>query len=86
MSWLHDKYHKLVEARMYEVVARVYTLHLEACMLFADKYHVYIDIRYMWLFISLNDTSWAWVCVALTILYVSYPKMYHTLHNVHLGP
>lgn len=47
MSWLQNRCDKLVEAHMYEVVARVYMLHLVTCTLFADKSHVYIDARYM---------------------------------------
>ncbi|XP_050884844.1 uncharacterized protein LOC127087970 [Lathyrus oleraceus] len=36
----------------------------------ADKSSVYIDARYVWLF-SLDVTSWAWGCAALTIMYTS---------------
>lgn len=54
---------------MYVVADKVYMLHLVACTLFAEKSHVYIDARYMWLFISLDDTNWEWGCAALTILY-----------------
>lgn len=66
MFWLRHTYGELVVARSYEVVARLYMLHHT---LFADKSGVYIDAWYVFLFSSLDITSWAWRCAALTILY-----------------
>lgn len=57
MSWLWDMYEELVAAYRYEVVSRVYMLHLVACTLFIYKSGVYINARYMWLFSSLDVTS-----------------------------
>lgn len=71
MSWLRDRYEELVTAQMYEVVVRVYILHLVVCTLFVDKSGVYIEVRYMWMFSSLDDTNWVWRCAALTILYLT---------------
>lgn len=71
MSWLLKTYDELVAARSYEVVAKVYLLHLIACTLFADKSGVYIDSRYICLFSSLDVTSWAWDCAILTIWYIT---------------
>lgn len=56
---------------MYETATRVYMLYPVACTLFANKSHVYIHVMYMWLFSSLDDISWTWGCVVLTILYTS---------------
>lgn len=56
---------------MYEAAARVYTLHLVGCIILADKSHVYIDAKYMWLFNSLEHCSWARGCATLTVLYPS---------------
>ena len=44
MSWLQNTYVELVAAGSYEVVARVYMLHLITCTLFADNSGVYIDM------------------------------------------
>lgn len=57
MSWLHDGYDELVQAKMYEVAAKMYMLHLVTCTLFTNKSDVYIDARYVWLFNSVDDTS-----------------------------
>lgn len=59
MSWLWDRYDDLMVAQMYEVVVMVYMLHLVTCNLSVNKSHVNIDAQYMWLFSSLDDTSWA---------------------------
>lgn len=71
MSWLRKTYDELVEVGSYEVVARVYMLHLIACTLFVDKSGVYIDARYVGLLSSLDVTSWVWGCATLTILYTT---------------
>lgn len=47
ISWLRDRYVELVQHSMYEVVARVYMLHLVGCTILADKSHVYINAKYM---------------------------------------
>lgn len=57
MSWLQDRYEELVAAHSYEVINRMYLLHLVARTLFMDKSDVYIDVRYVWLFCSLYVTS-----------------------------
>ncbi|XP_050920457.1 protein MAIN-LIKE 1 [Lathyrus oleraceus] len=44
MSWLQNTYVELVAAGSYEVVARMYMLHLITCTLFADNSGVYIDM------------------------------------------
>lgn len=71
MSWLRDKYHEFVETHMYKAPTRAYMLHLMVCSLFADKSHVYINARYVWLFRSLESSSWAWGVAALTKLYLT---------------
>lgn len=71
MSLLQQTYDEVVAAGSYEFAVRVYMIYLLACTLFADKSGVYIDAQYVCLFSSLDVTSWAWGCVALTILYAS---------------
>lgn len=75
MYWFRNTHDKLVATGSYEVVAMVYMLHLVACTLFVDKSGVYFDARYMCLFNSLEVTSWAWGCDALTILYTTLEVM-----------
>lgn len=50
LSWIHNRYKDLVRQGMYEMVSRVYMLHLVVCTVLVDKYHVYIDVQYMWMF------------------------------------
>ena len=57
--------------RRYEAAARVYMLHLVTYTPFEDNPSVYIDARYVWLFSSLDVTSWAYGRIALTILYTT---------------
>lgn len=71
MSWIQDRYKELVVAHRCKVSARVYMLQIVASTLFEDKLGVYIDTRNMWLFNSLDVTSWACGCVVLTILYTT---------------
>lgn len=54
---------------MYEAYVRVYMLHFLGCNILAYKSHVYIDARYIWLFINLNHVRWEYGCVALIVLY-----------------
>ncbi|XP_058734119.1 protein MAIN-LIKE 2-like [Vicia villosa] len=72
ITWLRDLYHNLVEAHKYETAARTYMLHLVACILFVDKSRVYNDAQYLWLFSSVEHTSWAWGCTPLTIQYTTF--------------
>lgn len=37
----------------------------------ADKSCVYIDVRYTWLFSSLETPCWAWGIVVLTMIYMT---------------
>ncbi|XP_058754186.1 protein MAIN-LIKE 2-like [Vicia villosa] len=69
LSWLRDRYGELVGHGMFEEAFRVYMLHLVGCTFLADKSHVYINAKYMWLFNRLEHCSWACGCAALTILY-----------------
>lgn len=71
LSWLQDMYKDLVCEGVYKETAREYMLHLVGCTILAYKSHVYIDVKYMWLFNSLKHFSWAWKCVVLIVLYVS---------------
>lgn len=71
MSWLQKTYDELVVAGSYEVAARVYMLHLVACTLFVDKSGVYTDAQYVYLFSSLDVTSWVWGYATMTILYIT---------------
>ncbi|CAI8603504.1 unnamed protein product [Vicia faba] len=50
MSWLRKLYASLVEVCRFWAAARAYILHLVTCTLFADKYEIYIDIRYLCMF------------------------------------
>lgn len=54
---------------MYEAVAMVYMLHLIGCIILTDKSHVYINLKYMWMFSNFDHVSGVWRCVALTVLY-----------------
>lgn len=54
---------------MYEANARVYLLQLVEYTILADKSHVYIDVRYTWMFSNLDHVSWAWGCGILIMLY-----------------
>lgn len=59
LSYLRDRYVDIVHQGMYEASARVYMLHLVGCTILADKSHVYINMKYMWLFSFLEHCSWA---------------------------
>lgn len=56
---------------MYEEDVRVYMLPLLGCFILVDKSHVYIDTNYISLSYELEHVNWAWMCVALTILYTA---------------
>lgn len=71
MAWLRKTYDEFVGVGSYEDVTRAYMLHIITCTLFVDKSDVYINARYMCLFSRLEDTSWAWTCAALTLLYTT---------------
>ncbi|XP_058752768.1 protein MAIN-LIKE 1-like [Vicia villosa] len=71
MSWLRRVYQELVDAGRYQASARAYMLHLVACTLFADKYGIYINVRYLTLFSDLETPCWAWGVAALTMLYTT---------------
>lgn len=58
--YIKSAHFHLVHQGMCEEVVRVYMLHLLGCTILADKYHVYIDVKYMWLFTRLEHCSWAW--------------------------
>lgn len=59
LTQLQDRYGDLVYHGMYEPSARVYMIHLVGFTILVDKFHVYIDVKYMWLFNSLEHFSWA---------------------------
>lgn len=52
LSWLWETYHTLVEHSMYEEADRVYMLHLVGCNILEDKSHVYVDVKYISLFLA----------------------------------
>lgn len=57
IPWLWDKYVDLVHQGMYEASARTYMLHLIGCPILADKSHVYINMKHMWLFTRLEHCN-----------------------------
>lgn len=57
LSWLWDRYDELVHRGMYEADTRVYMLHFVGCTILTYRSHVYIDVKYMWLFNSLEYYS-----------------------------
>ena len=70
MSLFRDRYEKHVEDHKYQGAAKAYMLDLVACTIFADKSEVYIDVRYLSLFNTLDTTCWTWGVTSLTMLYM----------------
>lgn len=51
LSWIREMYKNLVKHYMYDEGARVYMLRLIGFTILTDKSHVYIDTRYISLFV-----------------------------------
>lgn len=59
LSYLQEIYVLMVEHYICKEAAKVYLLHLVGCTILAYKSHVYIDARYIGLFIDLEFHCWA---------------------------
>lgn len=68
-SWLQGTYVSMVKHFMYQEATRVYLLHLIGCTILENKLHVYIDVRYIDMFIVFVFHSWAWDYVVVTLLH-----------------
>lgn len=54
---------------MYEAATKVNMLHRVGCTIVAYKLNVYIDVRYINMFIDMGFHIWAWGCTVVILLY-----------------